>query len=246
MAQLNNEGFSTGTNYKFGDKMIKPNFPRSAFDDSCLVTTTIDNAGVVMPVKVLEVLPNSDYEISVNSLIRVLPQAVPLYSRQRLYTYAFYSRCSDLWNGFQTFITKGYSGNEIKTVPIINSTNSAVASALTKTNPEFDASTPALLPGSLGDMFGLPLGMPSETDFSLNAMPFMMYLRIWRDYFCNRNFYIDDRAILPDDDSRFRLGDTGEVLSFKDASKNCYFDVLGKFSSGVTSTDPKTVVASAG
>lgn len=246
MAQLNNEGFSTGTNYKFGDKMIKPNFPRSAFDDSCLVTTTIDNAGVVMPVKVLEVLPNSDYEISVNSLIRVLPQAVPLYSRQRLYTYAFYSRCSDLWNGFQTFITKGYSGNEIKTVPTINSTNSAVASALTKTNPDFNASTPALLPGSLGDMFGLPLGMPSETDFSLNAMPFMMYLRIWRDYFCNRNFYIDDRAILPDDDSRFRLGDTGEVLSFKDASKHCYFDVLGKFSSGVTATSPKTVVPSAG
>lgn len=252
MAQLNNSGFDTGTNYKFGDKMIRPNFPRSAFDDSCLVTTTIDNAGVVFPIKILEVLPNSDYEISVNSLIRVLPQAVPLYSRQRLYTYAFYSRCSDLWQGFQTFITKGYSGNEIKTVPTINSGND-VWSAIVResadwTNPQFatDDTDPQLVSGSLGDMFGLPLGMHIADSEPLNAMPFMMYLRIWRDYFCNRNFYVDDRALLPDDDSRFRLNDAGEVMSFKDIDKYCLFDVGGAFSAGVTNTEPKTVVASKG
>lgn len=249
MAQLNNSGFDTGTNYKFGDKMIKPNFPRSAFDDSCLVTTTIDNAGLVFPIKLLEVLPNSDYEISVNSLIRVLPQAVPLYSRQRLYTYAFYSRCSDLWSGFQTFITKGYSGNEIKTVPVLNTINSS--QTYSATNPQWSTTSQKLLPGSLGDMFGLPLGVPAASvqsaPYGVNAMPFMMYLRIWRDYFCNRNFYIDDRALLPDDDSRFRLNDSGQVASFADLTNyKCAFDAVGKWSSGVTTTEPKSVVASVG
>lgn len=249
MAQLNNSGFDTGTNYKFGDKMIKPNFPRSAFDDSCLVTTTIDNAGLVFPIKLLEVLPNSDYEISVNSLIRVLPQAVPLYSRQRLYTYAFYSRCSDLWSGFQTFITKGYSGNEIKTVPTLNEVNSSHLFAAT--NPQWSSTDKKLLPGSLGDMFGIPIGVSADaletSIYGVNAMPFMMYLRIWRDYFCNRNFYIDDRAILPDDDSRFRLNDSGLVSSFADLTDyKCCFDIAGKWSSGVTTTEPKTVVPSVG
>lgn len=245
MAQLNNSGFDTGSNYKFGDKMIKPNFPRSLFDDSCLVTTSIDNAGMVFPIKLLEVLPNSDYEISVNSLLRVLPQAVPLYSRQRLYTYAFYSRCSDLWSGFQTFITKGYSGNEIKSVPRLNIQNNTPL-GFTPTNPQFDTSNPAIVVGSLSDMFGLPVGASSNSLLGINAMPWMMYLRIWRDYFCNRNFYINDRAILPDDDSRFRLGDTGEVNSFKDANKLCYFDFEGRFSAGVTTSSPKTVVPSKG
>lgn len=252
MAQLNNTGFDTGSNYKFGDKLIPANFPRSRIDDSCLVSTTIDNAGMVFPIRLFETLPNSDYDISVNSLIRVLPQSVPLYSRQRLYTYAFYSRCSDLWSGFQTFITKGYSGNEIKTVPTIN-TNNDVWSAIVRetehwSNPQFatDDTDPQVISGSLGNMLGLPLGTHIADMPAISALPFMMYLRIWRDYFCNRNYYIDDRAILPDDDSRFRLLDNGTVASFADANKTCLFDVGGAYSAGVTTTSPRTVVPSKG
>lgn len=226
--QLDNEGFDTGSNYKFADKMIRPNFPRSVFDLSHLVTRDIPQAGLVFPISVVEALPASDYEISCKSLIRVLPQVVPLMSRQRLYLYAFYSRCSDLWCDFDVFMRKGYSGNEVLTVPKLSGANN-----MSKSKSGVSFTTPDLLnfPHSLGDFMGLPIGdfNGSQASYDTNVMPFMMYFRIWRDYFLNRNFYIDDRRILPNDDSRFRLLSNGKVASFVDAGDDieCLFDVRG-------------------
>lgn len=249
--QLNNEGFDTGSNYAFADKMIAPNAPRSVFDLSHLVTRDISEAGLVFPISIMETLPSSDYEINVKSLVRVMPQSVPLMSRQRLYLYAFYSRCPDLWCGFDVFIRKGYSGNEVKTIPTLNSNNANLNGA-TKSNPDWSS---GVVSGSLGDYLGFPLGNwigSSIVPFGINAMPFMMYARIWRDYFVNRNFYVDDRRILPDDDSRFRLLDDGKIGSFVDAGDTIrpFFDVYGCFSSGIagagTDQDPYRRVASKG
>lgn len=248
--QLNNSGFSTGSNYQFADKMIRPNYPRSLFDDSHLVTRDISQAGLVVPLSVLETLPASDYEISISWLIRMLPQAVPLMSRQRVYFYAFYSRCADLWTGFDSFIRKGYSGNEIKVVPQSHGVNTFLLQD--KTNPQFsfDLATdvlPAIVSGSLGDYFGLPIGVKGYNNY--NLMPFMMYFRIWRDYFMNRNYFYDDRQLLPDDDADFRLDDSGNVKSFSSHSgvvSSVYFDIQGAFSNGITTSSPYSIVSSRG
>lgn len=252
---LNSNGMNTGSNYQFGDKMIAPNAPRSGFDWSSQLIRNIQQAGQVLPIACYEVLPNSDYTITINSLVKVLPQAVPLMSRQRIYTYAFYSRYSDLWDKWQTFMTKGYSGNEIlfnprelRTVGLTDTQMSAIA-----TNPLYtgatDANKPKIKPHSLGDYLGLPVNrVIPETHLTL-AMQEMMYLRIWRDYFCNRNYYYDDKRILPDDDSRFRLtnssADTAgdiSVGSFID-SDDCliYADKKGMFSAGYDDTDDEWV-----
>ena len=249
--QLNNEGMDTGSNYKFADKMIRPNFPRSLFDDSHLVTRDISEAGLVFPISLMETLPASEYEISMQWLIRVMPQVVPLMSKQRVYFYAFYSRCADLWSSFDVFIRKGYSGNEVKTVPVLNRNNCFIDTDTTsKTNPQWSAVSSGVLAHSLGDFFGLPIGSFTEglgsVHSSINAMPFMMYARIWRDYFLNRNYYVNDRCILPDDDSRFRLLDNGSVGSFSDESKKLCFDFQGRFSSGVTTSTPYSRVSSKG
>lgn len=249
--QLDNEGFDTGSNYQFADKMIRPNAPRSMFDLSHLVTRDVSEAGLVFPITLFETLPASDYEISCKPLVRLLPQVVPLMSRQRLYLYAFYSRCPDLWCGFDVFIRKGYSGNEIKTVPTLNRNNISADEIPSWDDPDL----PGVRHHSLGDFFGFPIGklLPGDVYAAkINAMPFMMYLRIWRDYFLNRNFYIEDRRILPDDDSRFRLLDSGEVGSFKDAGESVkvYFDYRGRFTTHVegagTEADPLRRVASKG
>lgn len=252
---LNSNGMNTGSNYQFGDKMIAPNAPRSAFDWSNQLIRNIQQAGQVLPIACYEVLPNSDYTITINSLVKVLPQAVPLMSRQRIYTYAFYSRYSDLWDKWQTFMTKGYSGNEIlfnprelRTVGLTDAQMTAIA-----TNPLYtgatDANKPKIKPHSLGDYLGLPVNrVIPETHLTL-AMQEMMYLRIWRDYFCNRNYYYDDKRILPDDDSRFRLtnssADTAgdvSVGSFIDAN-DCliYADKKGMFSAGYDDTNDKWI-----
>lgn len=208
---LNAQGMDTGSNYKFGDKLLAANFPRSLFDMSHLSTTTIKNAGYVFPISLWRTVPSDEFDISVRSLIRVLPQVAPLYSRQRLYIYAFYSRNGDLWENWNTFAKRGLSGNVIKTIPTLSASNTAVSSALA--------------PNSLGDYMNLPIGASAAALKSgkISALPFMMYMRCWRDYFFNKNFAVSGTPLantmeylLPDNDDHFRLNDDGEIISFKE------------------------------
>lgn len=192
------DSIDSGSNYKFGDKLQKSCPPRSMFDLSHLHTTTIDNAGSLIPICLIETLPDDTFDISVNSLVRVLPQVVPLYSKQRLYIHGFYSSMSSLWINAQTFMTKGYSGNVLKSIPSVP-TN--VGSPSTETIYQY---------------LGLPSIINRNTigNFNINALPFMMYERIYRDYYMNRNFYINDRKVLPDNDGDYRLDDDGKIVSY--------------------------------
>lgn len=228
------EGFDSGSNYKFGDKMNRENNPRSLFDLSHLVTTTIPNAGPLIPLTYFECLPGDDHYITADALLRVMPQVVPLYSRQRLYIYAFYSRYSDLWNNWQVFIDKGYTGNVSKKIPVLKKAINVQKQASGVDSSTLYTDEDVIKPDSLLDYLGLPIGASkaslfgstsSATDFAnISALPLMMYLRIYRDYFMNKDEWINDRVLLPDDDSRFRLDDDGRLLSAKDASKTIFFD----------------------
>lgn len=212
------ESIDSGSNYQFGDKMLFENQPRSKFDLGHLNTLTIPNAGPVFPVFWDEVNPNEDFDISVNALLRVMPQVVPLYSRQRLYFYAFYMRYADMWTGWEVHARRGYSGDVEKPRPTLSLTYNMYGSGSDTVGPD-----------SLGDYLDLPQGH-TLTEFSgagLQALPMMMYLSIWKNYFMNKNYFINDRVLLPDDESRFRLNDNGELLSAKDLGKTCKFDLTG-------------------
>ena len=171
------------------------------FDLSHLNTMTIDNAGMLIPISFIKTVPGDSFEISVDSLLRVLPQVVPLYSRQRLYIHAFKSNYSDLWNDAQVYMTKGYTGNTILSRPALSNDNLANFASVT--------------PGSLLDYMGLPIGMTRAQIISneINALPFMMYTRIYRDYFMNKNFYTTNKMWLPDDDHDFMLRTDGSIAS---------------------------------
>ena len=62
----------------------------------------------------------------------------------------------------------------------------------------------------------------------ISALPFMMLLRIWRDYFLNKNYVMSDKVIFPDDDTEFRLNNDGELISAKDNNKKVCFDISSK------------------
>lgn len=212
------ESLDSGSNYQFGDKMLFENQPRSKFDLSHLNTLTIPNAGPVFPVFWDEVNPNEDFDISVDALVRVMPQVVPLYSRQRIYFYGFFQRYADMWTGWEVHSRRGYSGNVEKPRPTLS-----LAYNL------FGSESDVVVPDSLGDYLDLPQGH-TLSEFSgagLQALPMMMYLSIWKNFFMNKNYFIDDRILLPDDESRFRLDDNGELLSAKDLGKTCKFDLTG-------------------
>lgn len=213
MANSPVEAFDSGSNYKFGDKMERAKLPRSPFDLTHLITTTIENCGQVQVLDIIETLPGDDHEISIKSLIRCLPQVVPLYSRQRVYIYAFWSRYSDLWANFGTFITKGYNGNTIKEIPTYNDNNLV---------QEIGAK---VIPGCLADGIGIQQGLNVDQLKGLNCLDAMQLLRIFRDYFMNKNYFIEDKVMLPDDDSRFRLNDNGQLLSALDENVTFKFDL---------------------
>lgn len=239
------ESIDSGSNYAFGDKMIVENVRRSLFSLSHLNSMTIKNAGIVVPVSVIPTLPNDSMDIYIDCLLRVMPQVVPLYSRQRLYVYGFYSRGEDLYKNFNVLMTKGYSGNVVKSLPTLHGGKDGHASGNVVQYVNVDASYHLrgdrckIRAESLGDYMGLPIGADCLVDQStsgefavtglydgvVSALPFMMYMRVWRDFFINRNHFISDRVILPDDDADFRLNDEGNLISAANVGKRLQFDV---------------------
>lgn len=204
---LNSNGMDTGSNYRFGDKLLVKHPPRSRFDLSHLVNTTIRNAGVVFPITVWRTVPTDEYDISVRSLLRVLPQVVPLYSRQRLYIYAFYSRNGDLWRNWSVFMSKGMSGDVVKTIPTLSGDNVNMLF--------YNVGETSLRADTLGNYLGFPIGVTLNMFKAgrFSALPVMMYFRIWRDYFVNRDFFRNDLKLFPYDDGDFRLDDDGSIHS---------------------------------
>lgn len=220
------ESFDSGSNYRFGDKMNRASNPRSLFDLGFSNTLTVPNGGMLIPVGLFETLPGDDINVSVTSLLRVMPQVVPLMSRQRLYIYGFWSRYTDLWNNWQVFIDRGYTGNVDKRIPILQrGKNVAFIDSGVGDN--------LIAADSNEDYLGLPIGADYRSLFGteadptanagISAMAHMMLLRVYRDYFMNKDEWINDRVMLPDDDSRFRLDDDGQLLSAKDLGDKFFF-----------------------
>ena len=197
------EPINNGSNYPFRDKLLQARQGRSGFNWSHNRVFTLENAGLLLPVFCSEVLPNSDYDISADLLLRVLPQVVPLYSDQKYYLYSFYARYSDLWSNAQTYMTKGFSGNEILKKPIL-SENTVIFN---------EGMEYVVKPGDIFDCFGFQKGKKLSEFGEINALPFMMYEKIYTDYFMNNNLHINDRVRLPNDPSDFRLNDVGNIIS---------------------------------
>lgn len=198
----------SGSNYSFYDHTEKAHPPRSVFDLSHLNSLTIPNAGLIVPIALLETMPDDDFDISVSALIRVLPQVVTLYSRQRIFIHAYYSRFQELWNDAETFMTKGYNGDTNLVRPSISLTNF-------DTNVCGTTGSNTVAPDSLSDYFGLPIGAKYSDLFAagVSALPFMMYERIYRDYYMNKNFYTENKQWLPNDDGDLRLNTNGDIIS---------------------------------
>lgn len=211
------DSIDSGSQYQFGDKMQRPNFPRSAFDLSHLNTMTVPNAGIIFPVMCAEVLPSDSFTTRLNALLRVLPQVVPPYSRQRMYFDAFFVRCSDVWKNWNTYMKKGKDGNTILTRPALTLDNIST-DGLTTTESEGVLTSGIVQANSIYDYMGIPIGTDIvdliKKGYHIDALPFFALLQIYRWYYLNKNTYIEDDAMFPDDESDFRLDNNGNIISF--------------------------------
>lgn len=214
----------SGSNYQFFKKTIFEKVPRSLFDLSYLNTFTAQ-IGALIPFWTQHTVPNEDYEINVEALVRCInPPVVPLMSRLRVFFHVYWIDYESLWKGWQFFMTKGRSGNYVNKIPqmVINNLEGNIS---------------VLTFGSLADYLGLPvaqwqnlLSAPDSTRYAtgFSALPFMMYQRIYRDYYMNQNLYTDVKyqgSWFPVYDGDFRL----PVDSYLSSAFSVYDNPVGFF-----------------
>lgn len=154
---------------------IKAKVPRSLFDLSHVVDTTLE-MGDIIPVYLQDCVPNDTMTISNDILVRAMPMVTPLLSRVKIYTDYYFVPYAMLWKNFEDAISGGRLGTY--TAPF----------------PQFkplDVSWTQ--PGTLWDYFGFQTGViPADPDLP-SAFPFAAYQRIYRDYYLNHD--IQDAAV---------------------------------------------------
>lgn len=214
---LNND---SGSNYSFSDNVESPNVPRSGFNLSFVTSGTAEQ-GQILPVMCKLTQMKEDFELSLQSIIKVVnPPTVPLLSRQRAFFHAYHASFTQLWKGAQTFFSKNTSLHQAtidRTIPKI----AIPVSYLTNTD----------LANFLGFNFA---NLPSSGTVEVNALKFMMYIKVWRDYYINKRIfstYLYNKAtvesdttsellynfLFPEDESDFRIGSSQWNALIEDA-----------------------------
>lgn len=101
------------------EQLETPNVGRSYFDLSRVHTTTAD-FGFIYPMDLFKVVIGDTVDLSSAIMIDSSnPLVKPLMSRVRAYVHYYYSRCTDLWKGYQNFLTAGRSGKISLTLPYV-------------------------------------------------------------------------------------------------------------------------------
>ena len=98
-------------------KSEEPNVPRSAFNMS-RVRHVSGIIGALMPIDVLETLPNEDYEINYACMIESRnPLLKPMKSGMKITFHSYYMANRNMWKGWDMFIDRGRDGKHVASIP---------------------------------------------------------------------------------------------------------------------------------
>ena len=142
------------------------NIQRSVFDRSHTHKTTFD-AGYLVPFYLDEVLPGDSFKISATTFARLNTPIVPFMDNLYLDTFFFYVPTRLLWKHWKNFNGEQKNPGD--------STDFLV--------PTFKKGT-IIPPDSIGDHFGLPVGVPLD---NINCLPFRAYALIYNEWFRDEN-----------------------------------------------------------
>ena len=193
--------------------------------------------GAEMPIDVIKTIPDdtfTDLEYYLNVVSRN-PLSRDLRNGITVAVHAYWSPCSELWEGWNNYITKGRSGNIEKKVPTLLPYNYS--------NNKWYTS---LVPCSPADYMGVPIaqydkeitnknyvfkaeeidetkkvnniwtplqvGENQKGKWEINALPFVMYNKIHRDYYMNQNLMQDNKNWFPQNDKQFILPYTYQII----------------------------------
>ena len=152
---------------------------RSSFDRSCGYKTAFD-AGYLIPVFLDEALPGDTFNLRMTALGRLATPLKPIMDNLFLESFFFAVPYRLLWSNWEKFCGAQTDPGDSTdyTIPAFTSTSQIVT-------------------GSLGDYFGLPVGV-TNAYVGASELPFRAYNLIWNEWFRDQN--LQDSASVPTGD----------------------------------------------
>lgn len=199
------------------------NVPKSGFDFSRSIAGPM-TVGAIYPIDCFDTMPSERIDVNFSGLVEALqPTITKMLNGFDVYIHCYYNRESDLWEGSKNFTTKGRSGQITGSIPRIDpiamftDKNSnvhyynldTVGSLFdwlgvqpdlgTSNSPLYDTLIPrkSYLPFDGGSS---KVGVHSTF---INAIPFFMYQRLWRDKYSPKNLLQDNKILFPDNEDHF-------------------------------------------
>jgi len=167
----------------------KAEIPRSSFDRSHGYKTTLDS-GYLVPFFVDEALPGDTFNLRMTGFARLATPLHPYMDNAFFNTFFFAVPIRLIWDNWERF-------NGAQTDPG-DSTDYLIPQVVAPPAGGFSA-------GSIGDYFGLPVGVNS---LSVSALHFRAYNLIWNEWFRDQNLQ-DSVAVPrtdgPDDPALYQL-----------------------------------------
>lgn len=142
---------------------------RSVFDLSYTKKMTMD-MGELIPVMCDEVVPGDRFKIGNEMVIRFQPLVAPIMHEINAYVHYFFVPNRITWNDWEEFITRGLSGDVVKTLP------------------RFIPSAAQTVKGTLWDYFGFPTDIVPDTNHCPLSFPWFAYNLIYNEYYRDQNF----------------------------------------------------------
>lgn len=219
----------------------KPQVQYSNFDENRkIVGQALPYA--IIPIDVIETLPNTEAWLNYDVQITFRnPSVRKMLNGWRCYLHAYYNRKSDLWEGWNNFITRGRSGTESGggqglEIPHIKT---RIKNSLP---PQGEFTVSPFTPMSLYNYLGYPsevtpisngvrdltktcgvkveqindnskTGLANYTNIKINALKAVMYQRLWRDKFSPQNLLQNNKNLFPDNEDHFILSYNADEVS---------------------------------
>lgn len=125
------------------------------------------NMGELVPLGIVERLPNDRFDTSTSALLRTQPLLAPLMHKVDVSIHHWFVPTRLIWTESEDFQTQALAGTTTITAPYMTS----------------PASTGYLI-GSLADYLGIPTGVASRQH---SALPFRAYAMIWNEFYRDQN-----------------------------------------------------------
>lgn len=193
-----------------------PKVEWSTFDENCkMVGQALPYA--IIPIDVIETLVGSKVYLNYDVEVQFRnPTQRKLLNGFRVYLHSWYNRKSDLWEGWENFITKGRSGKINLKIPHIQTRLSSMGNPYTPFTPMSLYDYLGYTPENFVDLDKYCGVKPAKTtvnktglaDYSnieITALKPMMYQKLWVDKYAPKNLLQENKNLYPDNRQHFIL-----------------------------------------